>query len=89
MHLTWATGIAGLVLWLGRIPPGQTLTTGSKLLPTYDYVVVGAGVSGLTVANRLSENKKLSVLVIEAGGLYVPYFLFYFCSLQRLKFKRY
>ncbi|KAL4768835.1 hypothetical protein BDW60DRAFT_210549 [Aspergillus nidulans var. acristatus] len=68
MHLTWATGIAGLVLWLGRIPPGQTLTTESKLLPTYDYVVVGAGVSGLTVANRLSENKKLSVLVIEAGG---------------------
>lgn len=75
MHLTWATGIAGLAIWLGRIPPGQTLATESNLLPTYDYVVVGAGVSGLTVANRLSENKKLSVLVIEAGGLYVSFFL--------------
>lgn len=28
----------------------------SDLLPSYDYVIVGAGTSGLTVANRLSEN---------------------------------
>ncbi|KAL4997370.1 hypothetical protein BDV10DRAFT_186359 [Aspergillus recurvatus] len=68
MYPTWATSITGLVLWLGLIRPGQTLTGQSELLPTYDYVIVGAGVSGLTVANRLSENKKLSVLVIEAGG---------------------
>ncbi|OAL46690.1 alcohol oxidase [Pyrenochaeta sp. DS3sAY3a] len=34
---------------------------------TYDYVIVGGGVTGLVVANRLSEDKKKSVLVIEAG----------------------
>jgi len=34
---------------------------------TYDYIIVGAGVSGLVVANRLSENAKNSVLVIERG----------------------
>ncbi|KAL5046289.1 hypothetical protein BDW71DRAFT_207647 [Aspergillus fruticulosus] len=68
MYFTWATSIAGLTLWLSLILPGQTLTGESELQPTYDYVIVGAGVSGLTVANRLSENKKLSVLVIEAGG---------------------
>ncbi|KAL4975123.1 hypothetical protein BDW66DRAFT_167410 [Aspergillus desertorum] len=68
MYSTWATNIAGLVLWLGLIQPGQTLTAKSGLLPTYDYVIVGAGVSGLTVANRLSENNKFSILVIEAGG---------------------
>lgn len=35
---------------------------------TYDYVIVGGGISGLVAANRLSEDKKKSVLVIEAGG---------------------
>ncbi|KAF2227118.1 GMC oxidoreductase [Elsinoe ampelina] len=36
---------------------------------TYDYIVVGGGASGLTVANRLSEDKNINVLVIEAGQL--------------------
>lgn len=35
---------------------------------TYDYIVVGGGTSGLVVANRLSEQKNTTVLVIEAGG---------------------
>ncbi|PNS15655.1 Long-chain-alcohol oxidase FAO3 [Sphaceloma murrayae] len=34
---------------------------------SYDYVVVGGGASGLTVANRLTENPAVTVLVIEAG----------------------
>ena len=35
---------------------------------SYDYVVIGGGTSGLTVANRLSEVPDASVLVIEPGG---------------------
>ncbi|KAG0157766.1 hypothetical protein PDIDSM_4951 [Penicillium digitatum] len=35
---------------------------------TYDYIIVGGGTSGLVVANRLSEQKDTTVLVIEAGG---------------------
>ena len=36
--------------------------------PTYDYIIIGGGTSGLVVANRLSELENVNVLVIEAGG---------------------
>lgn len=34
---------------------------------TVDYIVAGGGLTGLTVAAKLSENPKISVLVIEKG----------------------
>lgn len=34
---------------------------------TYDIVIIGGGTAGLVLANRLSENLSLQVLVIESG----------------------
>lgn len=69
--------IAAVALLLSLFGEGVAATTrllGSSFGPpgpaTYDYVVVGGGTAGLTIATRLAEQTNRSIAVIEAGSFY-------------------
>lgn len=52
------------------LPPITASFGKSYVNASYDYVIVGGGTAGLTIATRLAENPASSVAIVEAGGFY-------------------
>ena len=75
LSLGWSTTIAALLASANSLirerdhaPHGlYSWPHNHELADEYDYVIVGGGVAGMVLAEQLSEDPRISVLLLEAG----------------------
>ncbi|KAJ3572974.1 hypothetical protein NP233_g2733 [Leucocoprinus birnbaumii] len=65
-----APSFGSIILWALVVPARGIVYTCFEDVPQsshFDFVIVGGGTAGNTLANRLTENPHLNVLILEAG----------------------
>ncbi len=68
MYLSLTVVLAATSLVAGQIP-GYSFGVPNRDA-AFDYVVIGGGTAGLTIAARLAEGTSDRIAVVEAGGFY-------------------
>lgn len=72
--VTYRSCLSSLLIWqlslclFDKTAQGSPTRTDGDT--AFDYVIVGGGNAGLTIASRLSEERSVRVAVIEAGNFY-------------------
>ena len=71
----WTSLVLGEANLFSYVDGGVGQVVGSAFgLPgtnaSFDYVIIGGGTAGLTIATRLASTPGVSVAVVEAGGFY-------------------
>lgn len=78
MLTLWLSSLLFLAVEGAHIPRyAQIVGRGVSLQSSYDYVIIGGGTSGLTVADRLTEDPSSKIFPLRARG---PVLTFFDCA---------